>query len=69
MKLKLTEAKCRDLPIGEHQDEVEPSLRFYVTETARTFGLYKWSTLTQKPVRRSLGRWPTVTVDEAPRLR
>lgn len=65
MKLKLTEAKCRDLPIGEHQDEVEPSLRFYVTETARTFGLYKWSTLTQKPVRRSLGRWPTVTVDEA----
>jgi len=65
MKLKLTEAKCRDLPIGEHQDETEPSLRFYVTETARTFGLYKWSPLTQKPVRRSLGKWPTVTVDEA----
>ncbi|MFI5224207.1 MAG: hypothetical protein ACHQX3_08230, partial [Nitrospirales bacterium] len=65
IKAKLTEAKCRSLPVGEYQDEAETSLRFSVTPTSRVFGLYKWSKLLQKPVTKSLGKWPGTTVDDA----
>lgn len=64
-KVKLTEAKARTLPEGTYQDEEEAALRLYVTPTARTWGIYKWSPALGKPVTKSLGRWPTVKVDEA----
>lgn len=64
-KVKLTEAKCRSLPVGEYQDEAEPALRFSITPTSRVFSIYKWSKLLQKPVTKSLGKLETTSLDEA----
>jgi len=64
-KIRLTEARVRDALEGEYADEVEQGLMLYVSPTARTWGLYKWSPTEKRPIRKSIGRWPLVTVDEA----
>ena len=64
-KLKLTEARVRDALPGEYADEIEPGLRLYVSLTARTWGLYKWSPVEKRPVKKSIGKWPLISVDEA----
>ena len=64
-KLKFTEARVRDAAVGTYADEVEPGLMLYVSPTARTWGLYKWSPAERRPIKKSLGKWPTISVDEA----
>jgi integrase len=64
-KIRLTEARVRDAKEGEYADEVEHGLMLYVSPTARTWGLYKWSPTEKRPIRKSIGRWPLVSVDEA----
>ena len=69
MKVKITEAyvktqKAASL-LAEIQDEMEPSLRLYFTAKNVLWGLYKWCPATGRPVRKSLGKWPDVTVDDA----
>lgn len=64
-KIRLTEARVRDAKVGEYADEVEQGLVLYVSETAKTWGLYKWSPTEKRPIRKSIGPWPLVGVDEA----
>lgn len=64
-KLKLTEAQARALPEGDYADTVEAGLYLYVTPTARTWGLYKWAPALKRPVRKAIGPYPLLTVDEA----
>jgi integrase len=64
-KVRLTEARVRDAKPGEYADEVEQGLMLYVSDTARSWGLYKWSPALKRPIRKSIGRWPLVSVDEA----
>lgn len=65
LRVRLTEARVRDAAPGDYADEVEQGLVLYVSPTARTWGLYKWSPKDKRPVRKSIGRWPLVTVEEA----
>jgi integrase len=64
-KIKLTEARVRDAAPGEYADEVEQGLMLYVSEKSRTWGLYKWSPVEKRPIKKSIGPWPLITVDEA----
>ncbi|HSV57817.1 MAG TPA: Arm DNA-binding domain-containing protein, partial [Variovorax sp.] len=69
MKARITESYVKTQKqlggIAEIQDEVEPSLRLYFTAQNVLWGLYKWCPASGRPVRKSLGRWPDVTVDQA----
>jgi integrase len=64
-KLRFTEARVRELAPGTYADEVEHGLVLYVSSTAKTWGLYKWSPVDRRPIRKSLGRYPLVSVEEA----
>jgi integrase len=65
-KIKLTEARVRDATEGEWADETEHGLTLYVGSTGKkSWGLYKWSPTLKRPVRKAIGPWPLVTVDEA----
>ena len=64
-KMKLTEARVREAEPGTYADTEENGLMLYVSPTSRTFGLYKWSPTLKKPVTKSIGKWPLVSVDEA----
>ncbi len=64
-RIRLTEARVRDCELGEYADEVEAGLMLYVTPTSRRWGLYKWSPSERRPVRKSIGPWPLISVDDA----
>jgi integrase len=66
-KIRLTEARVRDAAVGEYADEVEQGLVLYVSATARTWGLSKWSPVEKRPVKKAIGSWPLIGVDEARR--
>ncbi|MEJ8825632.1 tyrosine-type recombinase/integrase [Variovorax humicola] len=69
MKARITESYVKTQKqlgvTSEIQDETEPSLRLYITAQNVLWGLYKWCPATGRPVRKSLGKWPDVTVDAA----
>jgi integrase len=65
---KITDADSKNpkvYPPGSYQDDREPYLWLHVTETSRTWGLYKWSSVIRKPVRKSLGPIKSLGVEEA----
>jgi integrase len=64
-KIRLTEARVRDAVVGEWADEVEQGLILYVSDKSKTWGLYKWSPTEKRPIRKAIGKWPLITVDEA----
>lgn len=64
-KIKFTEARVRDALPGTYADTEESGLVLYVTETSRIYGLYKWSPTEKRPIRRSIGPSPLLSVDEA----
>lgn len=66
-KVRLTEARVRDAQAGTYADTEENGLMLYVSPTSRTWGLYKWSPTLKKPVTKSIGKWPLITVDDARR--
>ncbi|MDM0057355.1 tyrosine-type recombinase/integrase [Variovorax fucosicus] len=62
----LSESLARTLGPGDYQDEDTRVLRFYVSDKgARSFGVYMWSPVTGKPMRKSIGRWPMIHVTQA----
>lgn len=68
--LNLTEASVRDAAPGEHIDTKVPYLRLYVTAKSkqRSFGVYEWSPVKKYAVRKTLGKWPAMTVEAARKL-
>ncbi|SFP15401.1 site-specific integrase [Variovorax sp. 770b2] len=67
-RMHFTEANVRALKIdGEYADDEVQYLRLYVTAggTAKKWGIYKWIAARKHAVRRSLGDYIDVPVDEA----
>jgi len=67
--MKMTEASVRDAAPGEYSDKKVPMLRLYVSATGRrSFGVYEWSPVKKYPVRKTLGKFPAMRVEEAQKL-
>jgi integrase len=64
--LALTEARARNLPEGEYQDDSTPALRLIVTaKGARNWQYYKWSPSRRMPIRKRLGTLKEMPLDDA----
>src|SRR5690349_22087217 len=63
-KTKLTTEKINTLPPGIHYD-TQDGLLLRVSATCKSWQFYKWSGAEGRPIKRSLGKWPRISIEAA----
>jgi len=62
-KITLNRSTIETLPAGKYYDKTQPGLLLTITASSKRFAFYGW--VSNRPVKRALGRWPEVSVSEA----